>query len=1522
MNRRTLFIIPNEKQSESLLSLSPSDGISNLFIKTKIITSVGLAVFGGIFLFGAQTAFAAVRTSTATGGNWSTGSTWVGGVAPANNDSAVIATTDGGSVTIGAATTNAGLTVNSGAVLNFTGAFVLTENGNVVDNGSITGATGTIKMNSNGKSIDGSGSIDSIILAQQNFSFLSTANLTINNDIQNNKKTITNNGIVTLNGNLTIIASSAVWVQGTNATFNISGSLLTDTLTATASGNTINYNGTTQTVKAESYVNLTIDGSSGVKSIVTGTSVTGTLSIAPTGTATASIGAGLTITVANLTLGGFGRVNGTWGSTSSTATNQDNTYFAATTGILSVTNDTRATPTLSVTNSPVTYNGVPQSATVTGSVSGTVSNVKYDGSATVPTNAATYAITADFAPTDATIYKSLTAASAGNFIISKATPTLSVTNSPVTYNGSAQAATVTGSVAGTASSIKYNGSATTPTNAATYAITADFTPTDTTNYNSLTAASAGNFVISKATPTLSVTNSPVTYNGSAQAATVTGSVAGTVSSILTGGAATQTNAGTYAVTANFTPTDTTNYNSLAAASAGNFVISKATPTLSVTNSPVTYNGSAQAATVSASVAGTVSSILTGGSATQTNAGTYAVTADFTPTDTTNYNSLTAASAGNFVISVADQTITFNTLSDKVLGDSDFIVSATASSGLTVSFSSQTTAVCTVSTATVHIITTGTCTIRASQAGNSSYNAAPNVDQSFNINNPLPTTSSISPTSKTVGDAEFTLTVNGTNFVFISVVNFNGSSRTTSYVSATQLTATIPASDLTTATSSALITVTNPTPGGGTSNAQTFAVNNPTPTTTSISPTSKTVGDAEFTLTVNGTNFVFTSVVNFNGSSRTTSYVSATQLTATIPASDLTVATSSALITVTNSFGGGTSNAQTFAVETPADVTAPSVTAFTIPATSTTLAVSITTFTATDSVAVTGYLVTESSSTPLVSNSGWTTSAPTPYTFSTQGDKTLYAWAKDAAGNISTSLSATTTITLPDTTAPTVTAFAIPTTSSSLTITITTFTATDDIGVTGYLLTEASSTPLASNSGWTTSAPTTYTFSTQGDKTLYAWAKDAAGNISTSLSASTTITFVEVAPNEMQSLISSGIIVPNGAVASSTYVTFNQDVHVVFGGGTVVTIPANAVLTAATDADWNQLSGTASVSTDDAPANYTSAGAMQWGFSSISLTLNQAATIVISVGSSYNGETLTVFRKEAGATAWTQADTCVISSGVCQFTTTTFSSFMAAVFHAPASSSSPSSQSVRPTAVSPTRVEFSGQAYPKSKLQVFFKSEVNGLYYVIPEAIYNITDDGAFTISYTALLGGDYIFGLQAEDRGGRKTGIRPFTVNLTSQNELVATDLFLAPTISFARNTVRKGDVLKVIGYGAANTTIEFEVDGQLLASTAQAGSDGLYQKLITTADYSLGDHTIRVRQKSKNTTSGFSYKKTFAVSQLFFPVTDLNSDGKIDISDWSIFLSKYNSKDPAVREQLDLNDDGKVDISDFSLFIRSLKKK
>ena len=137
----------------------------------------------------------------------------------------------------------------------------------------------------------------------------------------------------------------------------------------------------------------------------------------------------------------------------------------------------------------------------------------------------------------------------------------------------------------------------------------------------------------------------------------------------------------------------------------------------------------------------------------------------------------------------------------------------------------------------------------------------------------------------------------------------------------------------------------------------------------------------------------------------------------------------------------------------ADTTLPVVTGFTIPSTSTTLNVPITTLTATDNVGVTGYLVNESSTKPAANATGWSTSPPASYTFATAGAKTLYAWAIDAASNVSNGLSRTITINSGGGTGtlPAITDFQIPFTSTSRTVPILSFTA--NASVTGYLVIE-------------------------------------------------------------------------------------------------------------------------------------------------------------------------------------------------------------------------------------------------------------------------------------------------------------------------------------------------------------------------------------------------------------------------------------------------------------------------------------
>ena len=217
---------------------------------------------------------------------------------------------------------------------------------------------------------------------------------------------------------------------------------------------------------------------------------------------------------------------------------------------------------------------------------------------------------------------------------------------------------------------------------------------------------------------------------------------------------------------------------------------------------------------------------------------------------------------------------------------------------------------------VNIATAGTATISVytpgpggGTSGLLNFTISPVV-----INNPVPVATSISPNTAVAGSAAFTLTVNGSNFISGSVVNWNGAALVTNFINPTQLTADVPAASLATA-GSVPVTVFTPLPGGGTSAAVVFTVtaNNPLPSLTSLSPTSATAGSATFTLTANGTNFINTSVINWNGTALTTTYVNNTQLTASVPAANIT-ATGTAAVTVFNPLpGGGTSNSLTFTI---------------------------------------------------------------------------------------------------------------------------------------------------------------------------------------------------------------------------------------------------------------------------------------------------------------------------------------------------------------------------------------------------------------------------------------------------------------------------------------------------------------------------------------------------------------------------------------------------------------------------------
>jgi len=129
------------------------------------------------------------------------------------------------------------------------------------------------------------------------------------------------------------------------------------------------------------------------------------------------------------------------------------------------------------------------------------------------------------------------------------------------------------------------------------------------------------------------------------------------------------------------------------------------------------------------------------------------------------------------------------------------------------------------------------------------------------------------------------------------------------------------------------------------------------------------------------------------------------------------------VTATSAVGKGPASDPSTAV-TPADTIVPVVRTFSVAGSASaldgapTVTVPVSSLTADDNVAVTGYLITETSGKPSLTDGGWTSIAATSFAIgSGAGAHTLYAWAKDGAGNLSNPYAATVVVTPKDTIAP-------------------------------------------------------------------------------------------------------------------------------------------------------------------------------------------------------------------------------------------------------------------------------------------------------------------------------------------------------------------------------------------------------------------------------------------------------------------------------------------------------------------------
>lgn len=207
-----------------------------------------------------------------------------------------------------------------------------------------------------------------------------------------------------------------------------------------------------------------------------------------------------------------------------------------------------------------------------------------------------------------------------------------------------------------------------------------------------------------------------------------------------------------------------------------------------------------------------------------------------------------------------------------------------------------------------------------------------------------------------------------------------------------------------------------------------------------------------------------------------------------------------------------------------------------------------------------------------------------------------------------------------------------------------------------------------------------------------------------------------------------------------------------------------------------------------------------------------------------------------------------------------------------------------------------------------------------------SNDGSFSITLEEIARGVYTFGIYAvgSDQTRSSTFSTSFTVTGGRTSNL--SNINIMPSVKASPNPVTPGQTLVVSGFSIPNAEITVENQNDKVSAsrrtfTTTSNSNGAWTLNIDTTGFSNG--TYKVRAKSKQL-SGLGLETNFS-GYTFYGVgqvasgplnADLNRDGKVNLTDFSILLFWWGSSGGNSNPPADINRDGTVSLTDFSILL------
>jgi len=236
------------------------------------------------------------------------------------------------------------------------------------------------------------------------------------------------------------------------------------------------------------------------------------------------------------------------------------------------------------------------------------------------------------------------------------------------------------------------------------------------------------------------------------------------------------------------------------------------------------------------------------------------------------------------------------------------------------------------------------------------------------------------------------------------------------------------------------------------------------------------------------------------------------------------------------------------------------------------------------------------------------------------------------------------------------------------------------------------------------------------------------------------------------------------------------------------------------------------------------------------------------------------------------------------------------------------------------VQFAGFAYPNSRVYLL----VDGV--VTTNVVSNSV--GAFDFGVDELARGTYTFGIWSEDKEGSKSLTYNTTFYVEEGTHSSVSDIFISPTINTNTTEINPGDSMSLHGYGVANTFTEVWFypyldrtlrEEEIIKQEVDVDASGLWNIILNTNDAFSGQYRLKAKSNKEGIGySEFSYVINVGVGEAAEVQTsecsngDLNGDGKVNITDFSIMLYWWGT-DEACPDQ---NNSGNVDLTDFSIMM------